>query len=170
MPLSNILMMKKRNRLFIALVAMTLIVAMLSCRKRDKYPDEPYLEFRSLTKIDNGTPIDNEALLTTYFTDGKGNIGAIGDDTAKNFFITYYELQNGTWVAPEEFAESFHVCLPQMLPSGIEEALDGEIELKININNPYSTFDTIRFECYVKDRNNLKSNIITTDSLIIKKK
>ena len=158
-----------RNRLVFALIATILLVAMLSCRKREKYPDEPYLEFRSLTKIDNGTPIDNEALLTTYFTDGKGNIGALGDDTAKNFFITYYELQNGIWVVPEEFAESFNVCLPQFLPSGIEEPLDGEIKLKLNINNPYSTFDTIKFECYVKDRNNLKSNIIATDSLIIKK-
>ena len=128
------MIVKTQNKLSLIIVVLLAINVLIACRKMEKYPDTPYLEFRSLTKIDNGTPIDNEAILTTYFTDGKGNIGAIGNDTAKNFFITYYELQNGQWVAPPEFTEAFHVCLPQFLDDGVEEPLDGKIKLKININ------------------------------------
>ena len=150
-----------------------------SCRPRHPFSDIPTLQFVSLEKIDNGTDSDNEALLTVYFTDGDGNIGLNASDnkppfdTASefyyNFFITYYEVQNGVWVSPENLKDQFNIRLPRFLSSDIEEPIDGNIESIININNPYSSFDTIRFECYLVDRDLNKSNIIYTDTLVVNK-
>ena len=150
-----------------------------SCRPRHPFSDIPTLQFVSLEKIDNGTAVDDEALLTVYFTDGDGNIGLNASDnqppfdTASefyyNFFITYYELQNGVWVSPEDLKNNFNARLPRFLSSDIEEPIDGNIESIININNPYSSFDTIRFECYLVDRDLNKSNIIYTDTLVVNK-
>ncbi len=152
------------------------VVGLCSCRPHKQYPIEPVLEFESIVKIDNGTGIDDEAVLTVSFTDGDGDLGwdeYENTDTSSenyyNYFITYFEKQNGVWVTPEGLENNFHVRLPRFLSGNITEAIDGKIAHTVNINNYNSEYDTIHFECYVVDRAGHKSNVVTTPEVIVKK-
>lgn len=147
-----------------------------SCGPRKHYPIEPVLEFESIVKIDNGTGIDDEAVLTVSYTDGDGDLGwdeyentDISSPTYYNYFITYFEKQNGVWITPEGLENNFHVRLPRFLQGNASEAIDGKIAHTVNINNYDSQYDTIRFECYVVDRAGHSSNVVVTPEIIVKK-
>lgn len=158
-------------------VVFIMVGIMCSCKPRKHYPAEPSLEFVSLVKIDNGTGIDDEAVLTVHYTDGDGDLGYNNNeftDTGRadyyNFFITYYEKQNDVWVAPEELKNNFNVRLPRFLScDNCNEAIDGNIEHILNINNYYSEYDTIRFTCYITDRAGHHSNTVTTPEVVVNK-
>lgn len=151
----------------------------MGCVHKERFSDTPKIESVTLTKISNGTNKDSDGLLVIHFTDGDGDIGLDEDDTMPpfdttsafyyNYFITYYELQNGVWVSPPELENNFHVRLPRFLQGETKEPLQGNIDLIININNPYSPYDTIKFDCQIVDRALRKSNIVTTQEIIINK-
>lgn len=93
-----------------ALVFLGIIAFLLSCEPEEKYSFIPYIQFVSLEKIANDSGIDSKANLTFYFEDGDGDLGLddIPEDLKPpfdassiyhyNFFINYYEKQNGTFV------------------------------------------------------------------------
>lgn len=149
-----------------------------TCKPHAKFPKEPHLDFVSLEKIDNGTFIDDKAFLRLYFTDGDGNVGLNSEDNISpfdtgsvyknNFFVTYYAKRNGEFVAFPEFA--FNARLPRFSSTNTPEALEGEIEYMLSIRNPLVTApnrDTIRFECWMFDRDLNESNHVFTPELIV---
>lgn len=158
---------KKYNKILLACILCLLLV---SCREIKKFPLEPYIEYKNFTKIDNGTNTDNKGILAIYFTDGDGNIGLEENenDTSYNFFMNYFEKQNGTWVKVD-FSSSANFRLPIINTSDEEQALEGIIELEIFYNNPLSQYDTIQFECWLFDRANNESNHIFTSPIIVNK-
>jgi len=96
----------------------------LSCKSEHKdnyerFPLEPRLEFVSFEKMDNGTPIDDKAILKLHFTDGDGNVGLDSTDNKPpfdslyyyNFFCVYHAKRNGEFIAFPEFG--FNVRLPR---------------------------------------------------------
>lgn len=168
--------MKNTN---ILLLIVVLLGVNIGCVHKERFSDIPKIESVTLTKISNGTNNDSDGLLVIHFTDGDGDIGLNEDeieppfDTASeyyyNYFITYSELQNGVWISPPELKNNFHVRLPRFLQGETKEPLQGDIKLIVNINNPYSTYDTIKFDCQIVDRALHKSNIVSTDKIIVKK-
>ena len=52
-----------------------------SCGHRERFPDEPAIEFVRLEKVDNGTNVDNQANLVVHFQDGDGDVGLDEEDT-----------------------------------------------------------------------------------------
>jgi len=141
-----------------------------SCIKRNQYPIEPCIEFVSFEKIDNGTGIDNEGILTISYTDGDGDLGNLDEkDSTTNYFIIYQEKQNGIYVIPEDTIGMFNASLPRFVSTDKKQPIDGTIQRKLHFNNPYSSFDTIRFECWIVDRAKHKSNHIFTSEIIVKK-
>jgi len=142
----------------------------VSCLQPPKYPVEPYVKFVSFEKIDDGSGKDNEGILTIFYTDGDGDLGNLGaKDSTTNYFIIYQEKQNGVYVIPEELIDAFNASLPRFLSSDKKQAIDGTIERRLNFNNQFSTFDTIRFECWLVDRAKHESNHIFTQEIIVKK-
>ena len=143
-----------------------------SCMERKSYPIKPYIEFVGFEKIDNGTGIDNEGILTISYTDGDGDLGNLDEkDTTTNYFIIYQEKQHGVYVTLEEFVEEFNASLPRFVSSDKKkQPIDGTIQRKLIFNNPYSLFDTIRFECWLVDRANHESNRIFTPEIVVKKR
>lgn len=138
---------------------------------------EPRIEFVRLDKIDNGTGVDNQADLVIYFEDGDGDIGIDEGDTAPifsldseyyyNFFIHYYEKQQGVWTEVE-LPTPLHARLPH-LSENVPEAIKGEITITTFINNYSSPYDTIMLSCYLVDRALHKSNTVSTPEIIVKK-
>src|SRR3954465_7112905 len=92
--------------LLIGISSIFLIVA--SCKKPPTYPDEPSLEYKSLTFGQDSFGNDETFTLTATFTDGDGDVGyheegngAIFDSASSvyyyNFGITLSILRNGQW-------------------------------------------------------------------------
>jgi len=148
-----------------------ILLILSSCRKFEEYPIIPYIEFVSFAKIYNDTLyVYDKAYLTISFTDGDGDIGLEQSDTLPpydyNFFISYFEKQNG------EFVElildpPLNARIPILTPSGTNKSIKGEIEDEIFLNYT-SQYDTIRIEVYILDRALHKSNVIQTPEIYIK--
>lgn len=167
----------KKLIIYLFLVIIT-VLAMNSCIEREEFPDIPRISFKEFTKIDNGMSYDDQGILTISFTDGDGNIGLADGDTFPpynpasmyyyNFFITYYEKQNGEYIAVEiPFQNNARV--PLMNEDGSDKPLQGDISIELYINNFSSQFDTIRFTAFIADRALNHSDTITTPDIIIKK-
>jgi len=163
-----------KSRLWILCLLLT---ALTSCGHREVFPVEPRIEFVRLDKIDNGTGIDNQADLVIYFEDGDGDIGLDEADTNGvfavdspyyyNFFINYYEKQNGVWTEVE-LPTPLHARLPY-LSYNVPESIKGEITITTFINNYTSPYDTIMLSCYLVDRELHVSNTVSTPEIIIQK-
>ncbi|MDD4395880.1 MAG: hypothetical protein PHQ33_08345 [Bacteroidales bacterium] len=167
--------MKKLGLLFLSLVLLS------ACKKEEKFSDIPAIEFVSLTKIDNGTNVDQRATLVLHFQDGGGDIGLNSTDISApydtssvyyyNFFIDYYKKVNGEFQLIEFEEISFNQRIPR-LSETLPESIEGDITLELDINSYdlSTTYDTIRFDCYIVDRALHHSNTITTPELVVKKK
>ena len=165
------------------LLTICVLVGLLSssCRKPVRFPKELYLEFVSLTVIDNGTFVDEKAKLVLYFTDGDGNIGLdetfdrppfdTGSVYYNNFFVNYYAKRNGEFVLFPEISDFFKARLPRFLSSDTPEPLEGEIERILDVRNIQLTapaIDTIKFECWIVDRDLNESNHVFTNEIIVR--
>ncbi|MDD3281597.1 MAG: hypothetical protein PHC83_08520 [Bacteroidales bacterium] len=139
-----------------------------ACKPITEFPIIPYIEFVSFTKIYNGTSKDDKGILTIYFTDGDGNIGfkENENDSSYNFFIDYYEKQEGQFVKID-LPATLNVRLPIINTSKEPQALTGNIEIEVFFNNPLSTYDTIKLECWLLDRDCNESNHIFTPEIIV---
>ena len=159
---------------------MLIFLSFIGCRKPPKFPDEPVLTFVSLEKIDNGTSIDDKATLKLHFTHGSGNIGFDStdnyispfNDTSSiyyyNFYVIYYAMRSGKFVEFPEFG--FNARLPRFLTTNNREPLEGEIEYVLNIRNPIPyapKIDTIKYECWIIDRDLKESKHVFTSELVV---
>jgi len=168
--------MKARIAIIIVLAAVMMVS--LSCNKEEDFPEVPYIEYRDFSTIRNSNDIDEKGTLKIYFTDGDGDMGLDNGDTLPpydrnsiyyyNFFITYYEKQHGQFVAVEP-SVTFNSRIPVLKSSSSNGAIKGEIEIEMIINNPFSVYDTIKFDAYIVDRALQASNIISTPEIILKK-
>ena len=148
-----------------------------SCNKTPNYPIEPTIQYTNFKKIPQGIK-DNKGVLTISFQDGDGDMGLRQQDTVApynivgdyyyNFFVKYFEKQNGQYVAvPLPITNNGRI--PYIQRNGQRRVAEGDIDMELFINNPFSTYDTIRYEVYIVDRALHASNTITTPDIIIKK-
>lgn len=153
---------------YYVLSCILLAIFLLSCKKIKQFPDIPYIEFVSFTKLNNVSP--QKGILCVYFTDGDGDIGfkSNENDTAYNFFIDYYEKQEGIFVKVH-LDVTHNARIPILNSSGHKKPLEGNIEIEIEYNNYTSPYDTIQFECWLIDRAGNKSNHIFTPPIIVEK-
>jgi hypothetical protein len=59
--------------------------------------------------------------------------------------------------------------IPNITPEGQNKTLEGEIDIALYINNPLSSFDTIKFQAYIFDRALHQSNTIETPEIVVVK-
>ena len=163
-------LLKTRHQ-YLPVFAMIAILLCCACHK-PTFSEVPYIEFLSLEKMDNS--LDGQVILNFYFEDGDGDIGLEGNisDTLAteddyNLFINYYEKQNGNFVLLKTDLP-LNARIPPLSYS-VPESISGTISIKTYIN-PLSIYDTARFDFYIVDRKKNKSNIATTDEIMIKKK
>lgn len=152
-------------------------VLLCGCSPREKFSEIPHIEFVGIEKIDNGTGVDSQAELVVHFQDGDGNIGLDESDTTGvfspdslyyyNFFIEYYEKQQGKWVSVE-LPTPLHVRVP-VLSQNVPESIEGDIKVLTYINNLFSPYDTVKLSCYLVDRDLNKSNVIETPEITVNK-
>jgi len=160
---------------YLAFFAAIAIFVCVNC-KPPIFSEIPYIEFRSLEKIDNGKGYDDKAILSFYFEDGDGDIGLEGKvpdtlatDDDYNLFILYNEKQDGNFVLIKPNPPS-NARIPPLSYS-VPESISGIISIETVINHFSSIkYDTVRLDFYIVDRKKHKSNIATTGEFIVKKK
>jgi len=158
-------------RLFIPILV---IMALASCLKKESFPPEPAIEFKSFKTY------PDSARLVLGFTDGDGNLGLNQEDTTGQFctvgclyyfnmFCEYYELQNGTWthIPLDPFTQiPFYYRIPLLEPTGQNKTQQGEISVAMPAYYLLSDYDTCRFLVHVVDRSLNESNSVWTKSFI----
>jgi hypothetical protein len=125
----------------------------------------PFIEFKDF--VSN----KDTANLFLNFTDGDGDIGLTQNDTIApnnyNCFITYIEKQKGIWVK-RQLPFEFNYRIPVVNTTSKSKTVKGEIKIAIKpyYYDPFSKYDTIKYEIYIVDKALNKSNVITTREII----
>ena len=159
------------------LIVIAIVLVLYSCKKKEQYPIEPHIEFLDFTQITKANGIDSAGIFKFSFTDGDGDIGLNPEDTLApynaagqyyyNFFIKYYELQNGV-LKEVPLAWPNNSRIPNITPDGKNKSINGEIEMAIRTFSS-SSFDTIMFDAKIVDRALHESNTIQTNYIVLKK-
>ncbi len=158
------------------ILLITLLLFLISCMKKDKFPNQPEIKFKDIFLIKDNNGVITNAMLQIEFTDGDGDIGLSSNETQppfdslsiyyNNFFINYYEKQNGNFVKLN-LNPPLHARIPVINTSNFSQPLKGTIEI-ITLVNFLSIYDTIYYECQIADRALNLSNIVKSP-IIIKK-
>ena len=165
------LYMNGKRLLLLPLLLLALLLS--SCRKPEKFSEIPAIEFISLEAYEDAS-MGTDVCLTFKFQDGDGDIGLNETDIQAPFdtssiyyyncFISYFEKQNGEFVEIE-LPSTLNMRIPR-LSDNTPESISGEISLELFANNPFSPYDTIRYELFIVDRALNHSNTITTSEYI----
>ena len=154
------------RKIIIGLIFFFVGLALYNCKKIRSYPDIPSLDYKSFTYIDT--------TLTFTYADGDGNFGTnLPGDSSNNIydmFLTMYQKKDTSYnmltvldTIPWDINS-----IPQ--PQGQNKTMIGDIA--IHLRNTLSALtpfpDTFRFEFYIIDRANNKSNLIKTPDLYSK--
>ncbi len=168
----------------LAITLFLLLILFYGCRKYDQYPVVPHIELISFTKIADTTGVDQQGVIGLSFTDGDGDLGLTSDQNSGNYlyniFIKYFEKKKGvfqeiilTTPNPQTGKPDtlqFNGRIPYLTPVGKSKAISGEINDTLFINNYASTYDTIKYQIYIKDRVLNKSNVVETPEIVVNKK
>jgi len=152
------------------------LLLMISCNDIDPvYPDEPVVDYQGFGLFISVDALGNNTLigqLTFDFTDGDGNLGLLPlidttdlnlPDTVKyNFFLHLYDLQGYEFV---QIPESDGGVLKYRIPYLDKQPLSGTMDLEISY--PVIKYDTIFYTFYIYDRDYNRSNIDTTDVIVL---
>jgi len=150
-----------------------IVLIFASCVSAPDYPDEPFIEFMSMSKntmIQNRHNSDSVFVFIS-FTDGDGDLGYGVSDTMKNVFVT----DSRTGFLSDRFKT------PEIPPEGANNGISGTLRILLyttccifpdNIppcekNVPGYPTDTLYYEIYITDRAGHVSNIIRTDDIIL---
>lgn len=140
-----------------------------SCLKAPEYPDEPVIDFISLSKnvVKQSQFNEDSTYITFSFTDGDGDLG---DNDSVNIFLT----DQRTKINPTLFK------IPFLSQSAGAKGISGEIKLRVYSEcciypngetpcYPSTTYptDTLVYSIYIKDRAGHTSNIIYTPPIIL---
>ncbi len=158
----------------------------VSCKKDKNFSDTPLISLTGFDQVKNVAGKDSIGIIHIYFTDGDGDVGLNPSDTFPPFdrsspfyydlYINYFEKQLGKWVrivlppaVPGGDTLSNHSRIPYLTPTGQNKTLEGDLSMSLFTNNPFSVYDTIRYEVTIVDRSLHRSNQIQTQEIILSK-
>ncbi|HQV00926.1 MAG: hypothetical protein JNK61_07400 [Bacteroidia bacterium] len=152
-----------KKLLFVLLIA----ISVYSCRKTSNISNIPKITFTSLTGIQYSSGKDSIAVLKFEYEDGDGDLGSLSSDSTgyRNLFVKYMIMQNGIYITPT-LPVGFDAQIPNLTPKAKNKSISGDITYNL-ILPPAAVSDTIKFEVYIIDRANHKSNVFETSPLII---
>jgi hypothetical protein len=164
--------MRKIKYLIVLLIFMLILD---SCKKIEKLPAVPHIEFTSFTIFDTTDILGNMSKggrLRFHFEDGDGDMGLnapLGVQTdSTNLFFTLFRKKGGTMSpAPDnDPLKPSAYRIPYMERLGQNKILRGTISvtfLYLFFNNT----DTIRYDFYIKDRALNESNVVSTSEIVL---
>lgn len=155
--------------IFLLIAVGTLIT---SCVKEKHFPPQPVIKFEQFVTYGNDSA---DCYIT--FQDGDGDIGIpAGDLTSEDDLkMKYlYKDSNGEFIpvdssfgTPQFDTLFYSYRVPYLTPDGQYKALDGEIKIKLRAAPIFGPHDVVKFEITLKDRAGNKSNLVTTNEIIV---
>jgi len=157
-------------------ILISTLFLMISCNDiTPVYPDEPVIDYQGFGLYIIVDALGNNTLvgkLSFDFTDGDGNLGLypledttdlnVPDTVKYNFFLHLYDLQGFDWVKiPEENGGILKYRIPYLDKKPLSGTLD------LDIAYPIIKYDTIYYTFYIYDRDYNRSNIDTTDIIVL---
>jgi len=169
-----IMMRSLRYLLPAALISLSLF----SCKKIEKMPAIPLIEFQTFEVFDSVDILGNtvrSGRLKFYFQDGDGDLGLkspgnlAGGADSVNLFLKLFRKIDGeyTETLPDDPLKPSGYRIPYMTRLGQNKLLKGTITVTMLFYG-YMPTDTIRYDFYIKDRAEHHSNTVTTCELILK--
>jgi hypothetical protein len=160
---------------YISILIILLFVSFASCKKIEKLPDEPRVEFRSFSVFDSTDMLGNSVKagkLTFYFEDGDGDLGLaapeVSDADTTNLFLTLFRKTNGTFIQATSSDPLYPSAyrIPYMETPGQNKILRGTIDVTM-IYFFYNDTDTLYYKYWVKDRMEHLSNTDSTCVIVL---
>lgn len=135
------------------------VLTLISCKKEVvNVPPQPYIEFVDIFPKEVKQNTD-EILITIKYRDGNGDLGDNNPDV-KNVYVK--DLRNNLF---------YTFRLKQLAPDDAGIAITGKININMGSTIMVSNADQeyANFGLFVIDRAGNSSNIVVTDSIIVKK-
>ena len=153
-----------------------ILIILVSCEKiQPDFPDEPVIDYQRFDLFITVDQLNNKTLvgkLSFKFTDGDGNIGLrplpdssglnLPDTLKDNFFLQLYDLKGFNY---ETIPEEDGGILKYRIPFLDNQPLSGTLDL--DISYPLIIHDTIFYTFYIYDRDFNRSNIDSTEVIVL---
>ena len=156
-------------------VVIFLIIPITGCEDIVSYPDTPVINFKKHTTYLTFDELDNKIALVKLqlgFTDGDGDIGLeqppegeLPDSLKYNFFLTLYDYKNGNFEKVENLEGNQNFRVPYIEREGQNKTLKGDIFIDLEYKS--IIYDTIFYSFYLVDRKFHKSNVDSSDVIIL---
>jgi len=164
-----------RELRIILAVLFFLIIPITGCEDIVSYPDTPVIDFKKHTVYLTIDELDNKIALVKLqleFTDGDGDIGLeqppegeLPDSLKYNFFLTLYDYKNGNFEKVENLEGNQNFRVPYIEREGQNKTLKGDIFIDLEYKS--IIYDTIFYSFYLVDRKFHKSNVDSSDVIIL---
>jgi len=157
-------------KVLIIVIILSIFLSFQSCFKIEDYPLEPKVSLIDFTFTDTVDALDNEVRNGTLhfsFVDGDGDIGFDTTSPQQNtIFLEKYKFIDGV-LTKLDFEVPMNYYIPKFSPMGNNKALQGEIYVNdLNETKPF-VGDTIMYTYYIVDRSGNKSNVDSTEFMIV---
>lgn len=156
-------------------------VSLTACFEVPDYPDKPEIEF---VKISSEPKLEqlsgaykDSVVISIAFKDGNGDLGYEQwevDSLSKlsagyNFIVKQLRLSDGQYVEyqPAESLSGYFQRISPEKPGPIEGVIHYSGVQILHSFYPFPR-DIIKFEVYIKDRAGNSSNVVTTDSVVVR--
>lgn len=152
--------MKQIRTFFVVLFFPLFLFCSFGCHPDKHFPIEPHIEYNSFLKYAH-----DSADLVIKFTDGDGDLGIDeGDSQQFCLFMNYYYFNSvsNAWEKDTTSAGAINYRFPRLDQPGKNKGLEGDIIVHLYPPMPAVDF---KFEVYVIDRANHRSNTIMTPAL-----
>lgn len=155
---------------YLLLATAVIGIALVTCVNPPDYPDEPVIEYQSISKnlLLQSSLGSDSVIITFSFTDGDGDLGF--QDDSESIFI----------VDGRDSFQKPSYRIPYIEQQGAGNGISGEISIVLPTTcciyapNPIppcevaiapQTFDTVFYYIYIKDRKGHLSNTIQTEPI-----
>lgn len=143
-----------------------------NCLDTPNYPDEPYIEFLSVSKdtLRQGIFMEDSLQVRFSFQDGDGDLGR--DDQSPENNVFFIDERTGT------LDNTFGI--PSIPQEGAANGVEGEVRIVLFSTcciyndgqdpctpNPSIPYDTVQYRIYIMDKAGHKSNEILTTPIIL---
>jgi len=139
------------------------------------YPDTPVIKYENFSLYKTTDDLGNSIFLGKLdlsFTDGDGDVGIEQPDSAEvadslkyNFFSNLYNLNNGVFEKISGATGEQNFRIPYITREGQNKTLKGTITIEFEYK--VVQYDTIFYTFYMTDRAFHKSNVDTSDIIIL---
>lgn len=175
----------KRNPLILSWMVL-LPLLLTGCLEKVEYPIEPIITYQGMSYLMNAdSTLTGEVVVSIGYTDGDGDLGLDDADTVYpfglhdphyyNLIIDYLKWDGSAFVETPLLSWnqltqsydtiSFNARFKRLVFNDVEKPISGTFDYTMNVFNPFSPHDTIKFSITLIDRALHESNSVETESI-----